>query len=145
MFQQFNSKLPVEIWSCCHNFCFARNAAVENSEQMETFLEILNIFDRSGKFQREIMDSCVSSRPIGVANGSKQQRRKRKGTYVLLEAMNDSTILQGGRKAKLTEKLHGYCIIKLPFLRGVKDDRICLLYTSPSPRDLSTSRMPSSA
>ena len=25
------------------------------------------------------------------------------------------------------------------------DDEICLLYTSPSPRDLSTSRMPSSA
>ena len=25
------------------------------------------------------------------------------------------------------------------------DDYICLLYTSPSPRDLSTSRMPSSA
>ena len=25
------------------------------------------------------------------------------------------------------------------------DDRACLLYTSPSPRDLSTSRMPSSA
>ena len=25
------------------------------------------------------------------------------------------------------------------------DDDICLLYTSPSPRDLSTSRMPSSA
>ena len=27
----------------------------------------------------------------------------------------------------------------------VSDTRICLLYTSPSPRDLSTSRMPSSA
>ena len=26
-----------------------------------------------------------------------------------------------------------------------KKDRSCLLYTSPSPRDLSTSRMPSSA
>jgi len=25
------------------------------------------------------------------------------------------------------------------------DDKVCLLYTSPSPRDLSTSRMPSSA
>ena len=25
------------------------------------------------------------------------------------------------------------------------EDKICLLYTSPSPRDLSTSRMPSSA
>ena len=29
-------------------------------------------------------------------------------------------------------------------LRGV-DGIVCLLYTSPSPRDLSTSRMPSSA
>ena len=31
--------------------------------------------------------------------------------------------------------------------RNLKDEkkRICLLYTSPSPRDLSTSRMPSSA
>ena len=28
---------------------------------------------------------------------------------------------------------------------GREDDKICLLYTSPSPRDLSTSRMPSSA
>jgi len=27
----------------------------------------------------------------------------------------------------------------------VTDNKICLLYTSPSPRDLSTSRMPSSA
>ena len=29
--------------------------------------------------------------------------------------------------------------------RLLKQDWICLLYTSPSPRDLSTSRMPSSA
>ena len=29
--------------------------------------------------------------------------------------------------------------------RNIADDVICLLYTSPSPRDLSTSRMPSSA
>ena len=28
---------------------------------------------------------------------------------------------------------------------GVSGNKICLLYTSPSPRDLSTSRMPSSA
>ena len=28
---------------------------------------------------------------------------------------------------------------------GVVEGEICLLYTSPSPRDLSTSRMPSSA
>ena len=30
-------------------------------------------------------------------------------------------------------------------LPGKKQINICLLYTSPSPRDLSTSRMPSSA
>ena len=30
-------------------------------------------------------------------------------------------------------------------LQGLKLSYICLLYTSPSPRDLSTSRMPSSA
>ena len=29
--------------------------------------------------------------------------------------------------------------------RGINEDYFCLLYTSPSPRDLSTSRMPSSA
>ena len=28
---------------------------------------------------------------------------------------------------------------------GVNENKVCLLYTSPSPRDLSTSRMPSSA
>ena len=34
---------------------------------------------------------------------------------------------------------------KLIILESLKDKNICLLYTSPSPRDLSTSRMPSSA
>ncbi len=31
------------------------------------------------------------------------------------------------------------------FVREPPRDMVCLLYTSPSPRDLSTSRMPSSA
>ena len=35
--------------------------------------------------------------------------------------------------------------ISLPDLSDKHQQRICLLYTSPSPRDLSTSRMPSSA
>ena len=33
----------------------------------------------------------------------------------------------------------------LSLLQELHHDRTCLLYTSPSPRDLSTSRMPSSA
>ena len=32
-----------------------------------------------------------------------------------------------------------------PFLKEMANRYACLLYTSPSPRDLSTSRMPSSA
>ena len=35
--------------------------------------------------------------------------------------------------------------VELDLLRVAVDGRDCLLYTSPSPRDLSTSRMPSSA
>ena len=34
---------------------------------------------------------------------------------------------------------------RLDYLPAAVEDQICLLYTSPSPRDLSTSRMPSSA
>ena len=35
--------------------------------------------------------------------------------------------------------------LQIPFLRAFNVDNICLLYTSPSPRDRSVSRMPSSA
>ena len=34
---------------------------------------------------------------------------------------------------------------RLDLLKAVLHPQVCLLYTSPSPRDLSTSRMPSSA
>ena len=36
-------------------------------------------------------------------------------------------------------------LFELPLVPQLSDLRACLLYTSPSPRDLSTSRMPSSA
>ena len=43
--------------------------------------------------------------------------------------------------------LLGIAIIVVGFVHRIQQPRImtCLLYTSPSPRDLSTSRMPSSA
>ena len=37
------------------------------------------------------------------------------------------------------------CLLKQMGIRDAWKETICLLYTSPSPRDLSTSRMPSSA
>ena len=42
-----------------------------------------------------------------------------------------------------TRIVNGHSVEMIP--KGVGEFRICLLYTSPSPRDLSTSRMPSSA
>ena len=41
-----------------------------------------------------------------------------------------------------------FCDQRLSLQSGLENDdrlKVCLLYTSPSPRDLSTSRMPSSA
>ena len=47
-----------------------------------------------------------------------------------------SVVLKGSKSLKLSDLEK----------RGIADvNSICLLYTSPSPRDLSTSRMPSSA
>ena len=46
------------------------------------------------------------------------------------------------KQPQLEPKPHGADGIAL---RNVRTDRVCLLYTSPSPRDVEESRMPSSA
>ena len=45
----------------------------------------------------------------------------------------------------LTHAVESYLAAKMPNQESERYASICLLYTSPSPRDLSTSRMPSSA
>ena len=47
--------------------------------------------------------------------------------------------------AGLLEPDEGEVYIGEKKVNGVPQKNVCLLYTSPSPRDLSTSRMPSSA
>ena len=48
--------------------------------------------------------------------------------------------------SKFFQILQSFCVVDLSnFYLDIAKDRFCLLYTSPSPRDLSTSRMPSSA
>ena len=42
-------------------------------------------------------------------------------------------------------KKPGEIVARDDLLVDIETDKVCLLYTSPSPRDLSTSRMPSSA
>ena len=71
------------------------------------------------------------------------------------QEMIDAAIRQHNRNASIISMCVGWVVLALfaeGLLRliGVIDPifpwlKICLLYTSPSPRDLSTSRMPSSA
>jgi len=67
-----------------------------------------------------LFEEMVSQRPALQAKGD--------GTFTQIDAVK----VGGETLTSVEQKL-------------CKDFRICLLYTSPSPRDLSTSRMPSSA
>ena len=55
--------------------------------------------------------------------------------------------LTGAEDLLIVQDLDGVCmqLVKDPLTRRMDPSYVCLLYTSPSPRDLSTSRMPSSA
>ena len=56
------------------------------------------------------------------------------------EIISHQLMLRAGMIRKLASGLYTWLPLGLRVLR-----KVCLLYTSPSPRDLSTSRMPSSA
>ena len=60
-----------------------------------------------------------------------------------IQAVISQTLLKkvGGGRVAAHEIMVGTSAIR----NLIREDKICLLYTSPSPRDLSTSRMPSSA
>ena len=57
--------------------------------------------------------------------------------------------LSGSQAGITTDDIHGSARISdintSRILQEIKEDKICLLYTSPSPRDATLSRMPSSA
>ena len=67
------------------------------------------------------------------------------------ERENNILFLEGSFNLPKDTSLDGWMIFDVPEGTEIKNlrwragDSICLLYTSPSPRDLSTSRMPSSA
>ena len=60
----------------------------------------------------------------------------------LVELCEQKGLAKSGTKDVLIERLTSFKEETLPL---PERDYVCLLYTSPSPRDLSTSRMPSSA
>ena len=85
-----------------------------------------------------------------VATNTLLERKGANSALITTRGFKD--VLKIGRQART--KIYGFCTNNLTPL--LEDDRCfevserigsrgCLLYTSPSPRDLSTSRMPSSA
>ena len=80
-----------------------------------------------------------------AANRMLADNRQARHQYEILETLETGIELVGTEvksirngKANLRD---GFCLIR----NGELQLHTCLLYTSPSPRDLSTSRMPSSA
>eukprot|EP00831_Metopus_contortus_P060019 TRINITY_DN51943_c0_g1_i1.p2 TRINITY_DN51943_c0_g1~~TRINITY_DN51943_c0_g1_i1.p2 ORF type:complete len:163 (-),score=38.39 TRINITY_DN51943_c0_g1_i1:127-615(-) len=65
--------------------------------------------------------------------------RKIESLDIKLDAKNLAKLLKVVDEGKISNN------IGREVLEDIFDENICLLYTSPSPRDLSTSRMPSSA
>ena len=63
---------------------------------------------------------------------------ERMAAVIRFAELNLANDTGGPFAAGIFEKQSGKCVI-------IGVNRVCLLYTSPSPRDLSTSRMPSSA
>ena len=54
-------------------------------------------------------------------------------------------IMEAAKTVLITQGPDALKISNIAKQAGISHPLICLLYTSPSPRDLSTSRMPSSA
>ena len=88
---------------------------------------LVSVFDKSGL---EILAKFLKSKGIEIIStgGSANALRKAKIPVTDISNITGFPEILDGRVKTLHPKIHG-----------------CLLYTSPSPRDLSTSRMPSSA
>ena len=102
--------------------------------------EVTNHIDKYNKLLEEFGGTILDSQMRGKRRLAYQIAKHREGIYVQLSHQGDGQHIFKIEKAmRLSEDVIRYMTVKqegpLP----------CLLYTSPSPRDLSTSRMPSSA
>ena len=76
-------------------------------------------------------------------DNKKKQRSRDKDNRQREQTNNNPNGQDGGARVTSFEQRNGGPVIC--FKCGQPNHKTCLLYTSPSPRDLSTSRMPSSA
>ena len=87
---------------------------------------------------------CVANVYLGKGGA---QARVRLGIddVAAMAALRDDILLGDAFENTLNEALPRWRLVQRVLKRVPEEDIVCLLYTSPSPRDLSTSRMPSSA
>ena len=104
---------------------FSKNMNLKMSQTMENFYQ-------SQKEQSQLRDSDISE----SENHSETMSKKRR---------NITRSQKGERPSRKSEDLEWEESEKMYHSTRPDQNLNCLLYTSPSPRDLSTSRMPSSA
>ena len=121
-----------------NNNMFLNSISVFLSSNLPLFFLFFLFFSYSSYLSRTRKDAYLSISPIFGAFGVVII------TWIFIKAINISNVFIGsGLLSDLLfiAKHHLFLIFCLSLTLGY----ICLLYTSPSPRDLSTSRMPSSA
>ena len=85
---------------------------------------------------------------LGVDENASNHELRKAFCKLSIELHPDTTSLEiDDAKSKFQKVLEAYEHLNNSNLRKIYDDKLkdCLLYTSPSPRDMPRSRMPSSA
>ena len=85
--------------------------------------------------------------PTAITYASEAIRNEFKENKILgIIELGSNTMSSGSHGNAIFDSVTAFDeVIWLDHNKIIKDDKSCLLYTSPSPRDISGSRMPSSA
>ena len=113
-------------------------------------------YDIKGKYPvKQVVKELLKGNLVGVANGRAEYGPRALGNRSLLADPRGKDIKAQMNKIKNRQEFrpfapsvleeHAHEIFDMPTQKSQFMQYVCLLYTSPSPRDLSTSRMPSSA
>ena len=116
-------------------------------EDLQNKISAGEVVDRPASVVKELLENSLD------ANADEINIVVEKGGQQLIQVTDNGSGITPNEIAKAFER---YCTSKISTIndlfniqtlgfRGEALASICLLYTSPSPRDLSTSRMPSSA
>ena len=77
--------------------------------------------------------------------GADENKKKVAADLIVADAFDYWRVSLRDDKTELADELREGDVLRIENARIVAEKRVCLLYTSPSPRDRTRSRMPSSA